>query len=63
MALHNGAARVVFAGCVEANCRYPHARELMDRHISRLKDTLAVLTMESALVVLGESSEEDVHLR
>lgn len=63
MALRSGASRVVFAGCVEANCRYPHARELLDRHINRLKDTLAVLSMESSLVVLGESAEEDVHLR
>lgn len=63
MALRSGAERVAFAGCVEANCRYPHARTLVAQRIERLRDTLGDLGMDSSLVVFGESTEEDEHLR
>lgn len=63
MALHSGAARIAFAGCVEANCRYPHARPLVAQRVERLRDTLAGIGMEGSLVVFGESTEEDEHLR
>lgn len=62
-ALRNGAHRVVFEGCIESNCRYPHARELVRMRAERIAATLKQLGMENAFVNLGEAEEQDVHLR
>lgn len=61
--LRNGAHQVLFAGCVEANCRYPHARELVRQRAERIRATLRELGMEDAFRMPGEAEEEDVHLR
>ena len=62
-ALQSGASRIAFMGCVEANCRYPHARALVSARTEKIKATLSQLGMEKALIVPRESQEEDVHLR
>jgi formate dehydrogenase beta subunit len=62
-ALRSGASRVAFVGCVEANCRYPHARVLVSQRTDRIRATLHQLDMDKALIVPRESQEEDVHLR
>ena len=62
-ALQSGAARVVFAGCVEATCRYPHARVLVEQRVSLLKDMLGQLGLEDRFIATTEAPEEDVHLR
>jgi len=63
-ALQSGASRIALMGCVEANCRYPHARRLVSQRINKIGKTLHQLDMEKALIVPREShEEEDVHLR
>lgn len=62
-ALNNGAVRVVFAGCVEGNCRYPYARKLVARRMAAIRSTLAQMGMADAFIVPRESDEEEVHLR
>ena len=62
-ALQSGAARISYAGCVEATCRYPHARVLVQQRIDSLKDTLTQLGMEDRLILTHEGTDEDVHLR
>jgi len=62
-ALQSGASRIAFMGCVEANCRYPHARSLVAARIASIEETLHQLGMDKALIVPRESQEEDVHLR
>jgi coenzyme F420-reducing hydrogenase delta subunit len=62
-ALQSGAARISYAGCVEATCRYPHARVLVEQRINSLKDTLTQLGMEDRLILTHEGTDEDVHLR
>jgi NADPH-dependent glutamate synthase beta subunit-like oxidoreductase len=63
-ALQFGASRIAFMGCVEANCRYPHARSLVSNRIGKIGRTLHQLDMDKALIVPREShEEEDVHLR
>lgn len=62
-ALRSGAQRVVFAGCAEATCRYPHARELVATRMERIKGLLAEMDLRDCFVVAGEAEEQDVHLR
>lgn len=63
-ALNKGAGQVAFAGCVEANCRYPHARDLVRARVEKIHATLAELGMSDSFCVVGsEAEEEDVHLR
>ena len=62
-ALQSGASRIAFTGCVEANCRYPHARSLVAQRTDKISATLHQLGMDKALIVPRESQEEDVHLR
>lgn len=62
-ALQTGAHDVIFGGCVEANCRYPHARELVRQRAERIRATLRELGMEDAFRMPGEAEEQDVHLR
>jgi ferredoxin len=63
-ALQSGASRIAFMGCVEANCRYPHARSLVLARTEKIKSTLHQLGMDKALIIPRESrEEEDVHLR
>lgn len=62
-ALQMGASRIALAGCVEANCRYPHARVLVDQRTHAVKATLDGLELSDRLIVTGASSEEDEHLR
>jgi len=62
-ALQSGASRIAFMGCVEANCRYPHARALVATRVESIKTTLHQLGMDKAFIVPRESQEEDVHLR
>jgi ferredoxin len=62
-ALNNGAQRVVFAGCVEVNCRYPYARALVARRMDAIRALLGAMGMEDAFVVPRESGDEEVHLR
>jgi len=59
-ALKMGASRVVFAGCVEATCRFPHARVLVDRLSNSVRGRLTQLGMESSFVVIGEADDEEV---
>ena len=54
------------SGCVEANCRYPHARESgRPARPRRSRDTLHQLGMDDALRSsrASHAEEEDVHLR
>jgi len=63
-ALQSGASRVAFVGCVEANCRYPHARSLVAARTDKIAATLHQLGMDKSLIIPRESrEEEDVHLR
>lgn len=62
-ALRSGATRVAFAGCVEANCRYPHTRILVEQRIERIRAVLAEIGLEESVTVFGESHDEDVHIR
>jgi len=63
-ALQSGASRIAFVGCVEANCRYPHARSLVAARTDKIAGTLHQLGLDKALIVPRESrEEEDVHLR
>jgi NADPH-dependent glutamate synthase beta subunit-like oxidoreductase len=63
-ALQSGASRIAFLGCVEANCRYPHARSLVASRTEKIKATLHQLGMDKALIIPRErQEEEDVHLR
>jgi NADPH-dependent glutamate synthase beta subunit-like oxidoreductase len=62
-ALRSGAARVAFAGCIEASCRYPHARVLVGQRMDSLKDMLGQLGLADWFIVATEAEEEDVHLR
>ncbi len=63
-ALQSGASRIAFMGCVEANCRYPHARSLVAARTEKIKATLHQLGMDKALIIPAERhEEEDVHLR
>ncbi|MFA5844237.1 MAG: FAD-dependent oxidoreductase [Coriobacteriia bacterium] len=63
-ALQHGAGRVVFTGCVEVNCRYPYARELVARREADIRALLRQMGMDDALIV-PEATDEDegVHLR
>jgi NADPH-dependent glutamate synthase beta subunit-like oxidoreductase len=62
-ALRSGAHRVVFAGCVESTCRYPHARVLVQQRMDRIRNTLAEIGLADSFIVAGEAEEQDVHLR
>ena len=59
-ALQLGAGQVVFAGCIEANCRFPHARELVAQLTARIKASLAQVDMEGSFVVFGEADDEEL---
>ena len=63
-ALQSGASRIAFVGCVEANCRYPHARSARaSSEPTRSRTTLHQLGMDKTLIIPRESrEEEDVHL-
>ncbi len=60
-ALQHGASRVVFAGCVETSCRFPHARALVERMSNSVTGRLTQLGMENAFVVVGEADDEELH--
>ncbi|NTU71331.1 MAG: FAD-dependent oxidoreductase [Coriobacteriia bacterium] len=63
-ALQSGASRIAFVGCVESNCRFPHARKLVAQRVERIQDKLRQLEMSKSLYVPAERTEdEDVHLR
>lgn len=54
-ALQSGATRIVFSGCVDEMCRFPHAQELVAQRVASIKRTLAQLGMSDAFVVSGEA--------
>jgi len=61
--LHEGASRVVFAGCVEASCRFPHARVLVGNLSAKISRSLEPLGMSDSFVVAtGADDEELAHL-
>ncbi len=63
-ALRTGAAQIAFTGCVEATCRYPHAREFVDQRAASIKSTLAQLGMADVFVMPKELPAEELdHLR
>jgi NADPH-dependent glutamate synthase beta subunit-like oxidoreductase/ferredoxin len=63
-ALRTGAARVAFTGCVEATCRYPHARDFVAERAARVRSVLSQLGMEDAFVMPGQQPAEELdHLR
>lgn len=63
-ALHTGAQRVAFTGCVEATCRYPHAREFVDQRAARIRHVLGQLGIADAFVMPEEQPAEELdHLR
>jgi ferredoxin len=59
-ALQSGATRVVFAGCVEATCRFPHAMELVEKLSNRIGVQLEELGMDGAFAVIGAADEDEV---
>jgi coenzyme F420-reducing hydrogenase delta subunit len=59
-ALREGASQVVFAGCVEATCRFPYARPIVLKRMRQIQATLAELGMEDSLVVTGGADEEEL---
>jgi coenzyme F420-reducing hydrogenase delta subunit len=62
-ALREGANQIVFAGCVEATCRFPYARPIVKRRMREIQATLAELGMEDSFVVItGAEEEELAHL-
>jgi len=61
--LQEGATRVVFADCVEASCRFPHARGLVDNLSAKIRHALEPLGMsDSFTVISGADDEELAHL-
>jgi Pyruvate/2-oxoacid:ferredoxin oxidoreductase delta subunit len=60
-ALQTGARRMAFAGCVEATCRFPHARVLVEQRVSWLADTLAQLGLEDQFIA-PEFKEDEGYL-
>ena len=51
-ALQSGAAKVLFAACDPATCRFPHAEELVAKRAERIRSLLAQLGMEDAFEVV-----------
>ncbi len=63
-ALRMGASRVAFTGCVEATCRYPHAREFVEQRAAKIHSVLSQLGMADAFVMPKEQPAEELdHLR
>ncbi|MDZ4064019.1 MAG: FAD-dependent oxidoreductase, partial [Coriobacteriia bacterium] len=62
--LRNEATRVVFAGCVESTCRFPHARDLVKERAQRIDALLAHIDMTGAFVMCEyDDTDLDWHLR
>ncbi len=59
-ALRNGAAHVMFAGCVEAGCRFPHARELVAQRQRKIGAALADIGMQDAFLIEHETDETEL---
>ncbi len=59
-ALREGASHVVFAGCVEATCRFPYARPIVTKRMKQIQATLAEIGMEDSFVVIGGADEEEL---
>ena len=63
-ALRTGATKVAFTGCVEATCRYPHARVFVDQRAAKIRSVLSQLGMADAFVMPCEQPAEELdHLR
>ncbi len=65
-ALRNGATRVVFAGCVESTCRFPHTRDLVRQRAERIQMQLECIQMVDAFAMLcvhDDDEDLDWHLR
>ena len=60
-ALQNGAARVMFAGCVESTCRFPHARDLVAQRQRKIIAALEDLRMEDAFVIEHETDDTELY--
>lgn len=61
-ALQSGAARVLFAACDPATCRFPHAQELVARRAERIRECLSQLGMEDAFEVVPVEPLEGEYL-
>jgi NADPH-dependent glutamate synthase beta subunit-like oxidoreductase len=58
--LRLGATSIVFAGCVEATCQYPHARALVAQRIAYIKAALTEIGMADSMIVVHEVDEEEM---
>ncbi|MBE0417503.1 MAG: FAD-dependent oxidoreductase [Coriobacteriia bacterium] len=61
-ALQEGATRVVFAGCVESTCRFPHARKFVRQRAARITALLEALGMTDAFFLAEYDDALDWHL-
>ncbi|MBA4370088.1 MAG: hypothetical protein C0418_00725 [Coriobacteriaceae bacterium] len=61
-ALQSGAAKVLFAECDAATCRFPHAQELVARSAERIRSILSQLGMEDAFEVVPVEPLEGEYL-
>jgi NADPH-dependent glutamate synthase beta subunit-like oxidoreductase len=57
--LRLGATAIVFAGCVESTCRFPHARALVAQRITRIEAMLSQIGMADSMIVIHEVDEEE----
>lgn len=61
-ALQEGATRVVFAGCVESTCRFPHARKFVRQRAARITALFEALGMTDAFFLAEYDDALDWHL-
>jgi len=59
-ALRTGASRIVFAGCVESTCRFPHARTLVAQRLAHIKAALSDIGITDAIAVIHEADDEEL---
>jgi len=58
-AFESGAKKVVFSGCTEEGCRFPHAMPLVAERVCRVRALLEEAGMADDFVVSGESDDAD----
>lgn len=59
-ALQDGAAHVMFAGCVEASCRFRESRKLVAQRQHKIVKALTDLGMEDAFIVQHETDDTEL---
>jgi ferredoxin len=52
-AFEKGAERIVFAGCTDENCRFPHARPVVAARGARIRDVLDRVALGERFTIAG----------